>query len=389
MELILFLACILILTYIIGNLLEKIRIPWIFSPLLIGLGLSIYNPFTNITSSPTFNFLAQLGMYLLLFLIGFQLNLKKMFSSKAFILKVTTAIILTEAIVVSILLHFMFDLSWIISLLISLSFATIGEAILLPILDEFKLLRTKLGQTILSIGVVDDIFEILTIILAMILLGYSSASQATPITSILIMALLFLLTFLIVKYKDKITILLKTEEKGISLMFLLLMFIFALFVGIGDLAEAGAIGALFAGIVLRKLTPSKHLNKLHSQIKTLTYGFFAVIFFLWVGLDVNISDLIKYPIYILIITLAAYAAKATVSFFLTKKELGPKKAFLLGISLCVRLSTSIVIIKLLFDNGLIPETVYSILIGTQLIFKFIIPILLSKLITKWEISPQK
>ena len=78
----LFLAIAFILTLLIGNLLEKIRVPWIFSAFLIGTVLSISNPFETITSSPIFEFLSKLGMYFLLFVIGFEIDLKKLKKSK-------------------------------------------------------------------------------------------------------------------------------------------------------------------------------------------------------------------------------------------------------------------------------------------------------------------
>ncbi|HDL02382.1 MAG TPA: cation:proton antiporter [Candidatus Pacearchaeota archaeon] len=386
MEIILFLAGIFLLTYLVGIMLEKIRVPWVFAPLLIGLGLSAYNPFTEVTSSETFIFLAQLGMYFLLFSIGFELNLKKMMKSSKFIIKTTSVVILSEAIVASIMLHYIFDLSWIISFLLSLSFATIGEAILLPILNEFRLTKTKFGQTILSIGIVDDIFEVITIIAVTILLGYSAGSSSIGIgQSILILISLFTLTFLLIKNSERIQLI---KYKNNSLVFLVIMFFFFLLLGIGNLIGAAALGALFAGIVSKKIIPPKSLKTIHSQIKILTYGFFAPIFFLWVGLDVNINHLIEFPLLILLFTIVTYLVKATASFAMTRSQLGDKKAFLLGISLCVRLSTSIVIIKLLLEHHLITSEIYSILVGTQLIFKFIIPITLSYFITKWKIAPK-
>ena len=81
----LFLGLVFLLTFLIGRLLEKIRVPWIFAALLVGSFLAVYNPFQTITSSPTFEFLAQLGMYFLLFMIGFEINLKELKKSKNFI----------------------------------------------------------------------------------------------------------------------------------------------------------------------------------------------------------------------------------------------------------------------------------------------------------------
>jgi Kef-type K+ transport system membrane component KefB len=57
---------------------------------------------------------------------------------------------------------------------------------------------------------------------------------------------------------------------------------------------------------------------------------------------------------------------------------------LLGIGLSVRFSTSIIIIKILFESNLIGSELYSIIIASSIVFNFIIPILFSNLIAKWK-----
>lgn len=60
----------------------------------------------------------------------------------------------------------------------------------------------------------------------------------------------------------------------------------------------------------------------------------------------------------------------------------------MGIALGVRFSTSIVIIKFLFEKAIIGGELYSVLIASSIAFKFIIPFLLSFLITQWKIAPE-
>ena len=110
-------------------------------------------------------------MYFLLFIIGFEIDLKKLKKSGKFIFKATFFIIFLEAIFGTLLIHFLFGYSWFISFLVALSFATVGEAILIPILDEFKIVNTKLGHSIIGIGTFDDIIEILLLILIVIVVG--------------------------------------------------------------------------------------------------------------------------------------------------------------------------------------------------------------------------
>jgi len=383
MGLILFLAGVFFITFLVGRLLEKIRIPWIFSALLIGLGLAAYNPFKEITSSPSFTFLAELGMFFLLFIIGFELDIKKIFKSGRFILRTTIVIIFAETLMGTLLIHYVFGVSWPISVLVASSFATVGEAVLLPILDEFNLVKTKLGQTILGIGVLDDIIEVLTIIAFSIMIGRSAGYTRFNIgLNLIILFSLFGLAFGIVKFRRYIT---NFKYKDISSFFLFVLFFIFLFIGIGKYVESAALGALLAGISLRNMIPDKILNVIDSEIRTMAYGFFAPIFFLWVGIDTDVEYIIKFPILVILVMAMTNTTKILSSYLMGRKELGTKESILLGVSLCVKFSTSIVIIKLLFENGLIQSDLYSILVATTIAFKFVVPYLLSHLITKWKI----
>ncbi len=387
MQLILFLAGVFLITFLIGRLLEKIRIPWIFSSLLIGLFLAAYNPFSEITSSETFNFLAQLGMFFLLFIIGFEFDIKKIGEKGSFIFKTTFVIILAETFLGTFLVHYVFGVSWLISVLVASSFATVGEAVLLPILDEFKLTKTKLGQTIIGIGVLDDFVEVFTVVVASIIVGTSAGyTQLSIWSNLLILSSLFGLAFILVKFRKHLT---SFKYRDIPSFFLFVIFFIFLFIGIGQFVESAALGALLAGIALRNIIPKKILNFIDSEIRTMAYGFFAPIFFLWVGVDTDISYLIKFPLPILLVMAMPKPTKIVSSYFMGRKVLGAKKSIVLGISLCVKFSTSIVIIKLLFEKGLIQSDLYSILVGTTIAFKFVVPILLSYLITKWKIGVSK
>ena len=87
------------------------------------------------------------------------------------------------------LVHFVFGYNWIISIIVALSFATVGEAILIPILDEFKIINTKLGQSIIGIGVLDDLIEVAVLIFAIVLIG----SKSSIVNSYLILLSLIVL----------------------------------------------------------------------------------------------------------------------------------------------------------------------------------------------------
>ena len=173
-----------------------------------------------------------------------------------------------------------------------------------------------------------------------------------------------------------------------SLFFLVLFFIF-LFVGIGNYAESAALGALLAGISLKNAFPKKLIGFVDSEIRTIAYGFFAPVFFLSIGLETDVHYLIKFPLLILLVMAMTKVTKITVSYIMGRNVLGPKKSIILGIGLCVKFSTSLVILKLLLDNGMIGSDLFSVLIGTTIAFKFIVPFLMSYFIAIWGIDSEK
>ncbi len=382
MNIYLFFAFVLIATFFIGRLVEKVRVPWVFAALLVGFSLAIYNPFTEITSSDTFELLAQLGMYALLFMIGLELDLKELKKSGKFIIKATFFIICLEGLVGSLLIHFVFGYGWLISFLVAMSFATVGEAILLPILDEFKAVNTKLGQSIIAIGTLDDIIELLILIIVIFMVGAEGDISHNVVISLSSIFILFILTYLLKRFKEEGH---RFMFMSIESLFLFVLFILFLFLGIGEYAHASAVAALFAGIGVKAFVPQERFRLIESEVRTVCYGFLTPLFFVWVGLTMDIGYLVAYPLLVLLVVVVSKATKLLGSYIIARKELGTKQSILLGIGLSVRFSTSIVIVKILFENGLIKADLYSIIIASSIVFKFIIPVLFSNLLVRWNV----
>ncbi len=373
----LFLGILFLFTFLFGRLLQKIKIPWIFAALLLGVALSFYNPFEYITTSPTFNFLSNLGMYFLLFIIGFEVNIKEINNQKGFILKSMFFIIFLEAIFGSLVIHFIFNYNWLISFMVALSFSTVGEAILIPILDEFKIINSRLGQTIIGIGTLDDIIEILILILVILFIGSDVHGHLNISLITLYLFSLFALTFGLTKLKKRGE---KFSVLKIETLFLFVIAILFIFLGIGEYAEATALGALLAGVGLRNFIPTERLRMIEKEIKAVCYGLFAPIFFLWAGASMDIKYLSTYPWLILLIVAISAGSKYLGSYIITRKKLGWKQSILLGTGLSVKFSTSIIIIKILHENNIIANNLYSIIIASSIIFTIFIPIIFSQLL---------
>lgn len=384
MNLFLLLAATLTFTLLFGKLVERIRVPWVFSALFLGLVLSLWNPFAAITNSETFNFLAELGMYFLLFMIGLELDISQMFRQGKFIFGLAFALVFAESLLGTIFTHTFFEVSWGIAILAATSFATVGEAILIPILDEFKITKTRFGQTILGVGTLDDIVELTTVIAASVFLGASAGHSDLSISAnAILLGGLFLVPLLLQLFKSRIH---HFQFKQVPPLFLFGLIALFTFVGVGNLVESAALGAIFAGIALKNFLSERRIGLFESSVRTVSYGFFVPIFFLQVGSGVDLKYLLSAPLLILAVLFITVATKIALSYFSARKKLGSKQAVLLGIGLSAKFSTSIVILTMLFERGLINNELFSVLIGAMIASQFMIPVTFSLLLQKWKLK---
>lgn len=392
MNLLLFVGVFFLATFLLGISLEKIRIPWIFAALLLGLLFSFWNPWPGITNSSEINFLSQLGLYFLLFLIGFEIDLPKIKSLGKFIIRSTFAIELFELIFVGFLIYLIFKLPIWLSMIIALSFATVGEAVLLPILEEFNLVKTKLGQFILGIASFDDVLEVLALVLIVglvpMLLGQAMSADFLINSSVGLSAIsmLFLIFwYSLSKLEDEIKLL---NIPNVATLLPLIFALFFLFLGLGFAfqKELIVLTALLSGLVVRHICSRVRIEEVEESLKNLTYGLFAPFFFFSVGLETNLNYLVSHFWLVILLVLTAKLAKIIASYITTKEILGTHGSIYLGVALGVRFSTSLVLLKILFDSGFITNNLFSILVGTSIAFKFIVPFLLSYLATKWPLA---
>ncbi len=371
----------------LGFLLEKyLRMPWMFSALFLGIIFSSLNVFQLTLQDATFNVLSTMGMLFLLFMIGFNLEIGQMKRFGTHILKGAILIVGLEASVVGAILFFLFPAqvanSPLVAVVVALSFATVGEAVLLPILAKFNLLKTKFGQLTLGIGTLDDILEVLTLIMIPFLpiLLPTLNIQGFPDPTFVIIDLIgiFILTGILVKIASKVKNVLSNNVHFSFIRPLLIMLIFFSFVVLGGFVfeSLAAISAIFGGIVARSLLPTENFQSDEKVVNFLGYIVLSPMFFLSVGASMSFASIFVYPLLIIVILISTIGAKLSGSFLLFRKMLGNRHSLLLGLGLSVRFSTGLIVQYVLLISGLITLDLYSGLIASAVVMTPIILIVL-------------
>ena len=390
---------LIIITYavslVFGYLLQKkLRMPWMFSSLFLGLILSALGFFRSTIESDPFKLLETLGMYLLLFIIGYSIDFKKMATLKNHVILGTTIIITFEGFFGSLLLYFVFPAgvnnSYLVALITAVAFATVGEAVLLPILKEFKIIKTTFGQLTLGIGTLDDIVEVLMLAAVAVLPGFLpiSLTQSFPDPLMVLVDLGFLLifTFIIFKFGSKVGNILESNHLPSFIFSLLTLLVFFSFVALGNfVAESlASVGAIFGGIALRQLLPKERLYQNEQAIEFLGYIFLSPFFFLSVGASVSVASIVVSPLMVGLIMLVSNGSKYVSSVMLFRRLLGFKYASVMGIGLGIRFSTSLVVQFILLKSGLISLDLYSALIAASI---FVTPAII--IAYSWALSHEK
>ena len=377
----------------LGFLLEKyLKMPWMFSALFLGMIFSALGLFQSTIQDDTFTALSTMGMLFMLFMIGFNLEIGQIKRFGKHILKGAIIIVGLEASVVGAILFFLFPSqiggSPLVAIVVALSFATVGEAVLLPILAKYNLLKTNFGQITLGIGTLDDIFEVLTLMmipfLPLFLPALKLQNFPEPTFVILDLIGIFILTIILVKIASKIKQVLSNNVDFGFIRPVLILLIFFSFVVVGSFVfeSLAAISAIFGGMVARSVLPTENFQNDEKVVNFLGYIFLSPLFFLSVGASLSFSAIFVYPIILVVILLSTFSAKLSGSYLLFRKILGRRRSLLLGLSLSVRFSTGLIVQYVLLTSGLITLDLYSALIASAVVMTPIILIVLPLFLCK-------
>lgn len=388
MNLILFIGLFFAATSILGVIIEKIRVPWMFAAMFIGFGLAVHPVSLSADSLSHLQLLSDIGLYMLLFMIGFDLNAGEIMKLKGFIIKMTFSVEFLEALMVGTLIHFVVHINWPLALLVALTFATVGEAILLPILDEFKLTKTKLGQAILGVAVFDDVIELLVITLVVGVAPYLAHISGPSLDALEVLKLfgfLAIFTAMLIASRNLGKLYFLDTMKVSEVLPIILT---ALFVVVGLVAtftpELDVLAAVLAGILARNVIPEDIFEKIESELKIIGYGLFTPFFLLSVGMEIDTKSVGSYIWIAILILVVANIAKIFASTVVGRKRFSLRQNVMMGVALGVRFSTGIVMLKIMLDKGIIGIEIFSALIAASILFKLFVPLLLTYLTKIWS-----
>ncbi|HDD2839450.1 TPA: monovalent cation:proton antiporter family protein [Staphylococcus aureus] len=376
------------LTPIIVNRLNINFLPVVVAEIL--MGIVIGNSFLNIVERDSIlNILSTLGFIFLMFLSGLEIDFKAFKKDKRarqgqnddessipghLNLALT---VFAFIMIISILLAYVFKWLGLVDdvLLMVIIISTISLGVVVPTLKEMNIMRTTIGQFILLVAVLADL-------VTMILLTVYGAINGQGGSTIWLIGILVVFTaisyILGVQFK-RMSFLQKlmdgTTQIGIRAVFALIILLVALAEGVG--AE-NILGAFLAGVVVSLLNPDEEMVE---KLDSFGYGFFIPIFFIMVGVDLNIPSLIKEPKLLIIIPIliVAFIISKLISVMFIRRWFDMKTTIASAFLLTSTLSLVIAAAKISERLNAISAETSGILILSAVITCVFVPIIFKKL----------
>ena len=234
---------------------------------------------------------AELGVVLLLFIIGLELEPNKIWRMRNLILVTGGTQLLVSATVISLIIHYFLDYSLVISFVIGLAAALSSTAFAVQLMQEHRILKSPPGQQGFAILLMQDIAVI------PILLFVESQSdivdQVSPNWWLSVVAILSLLVagrYLI----DPLLRLISRDGSSEVMTATALLLVVATAVGMEKTGLSMGMGAFVAGIMLANSSFKHQLETEIAPFKGLLLG----LFFIAIGMNLNLQLLILEPLFI-------------------------------------------------------------------------------------------
>lgn len=379
------LAIIFVAAKFLGILARKVKAPQVVGEIIAGLliGPTVLG---LVDQSSFLNQMAEIGVVLLMFMAGLETDLKELIKTGPMALLVALAgvfVPLGGGFLLSSLFHGFDPVGseeFFRNVFIGVIMTATSVSITVETLRELGKLRGKVGTTILSAAIIDDVIGI---IVMTFVIGFRDPEQ-DPLRVVMNTGLFFAFAFVVgilcyylFKYLDKKN----PHTRRVPIYGMALCFAFAYvaeeWFGIADIT-----GAYIAGIILCSIKDSKYIAE---KMDISTYMVFAPVFFASIGLKADISGLngsmILFSVGFVFVALITKIIGCSLVAKCFRFSL--PNSIKVGVGMMTRGEVALIVARKGQDVGLLDAVYFAPVILLIVISSIVTPIVLKLLFTKW------
>ncbi|MBR9706125.1 cation:proton antiporter [Candidatus Pacearchaeota archaeon] len=370
------LLVILSVGLIIPEFFKRFKVPFVSTIILLGaiLGPHLLN---YVQLNETVEFLGFLGMMFLMLIAGLETNINEIRheKKKIFVMAFLNGLI---PFLVGFAITFMFNYSFLTSLLVGVVFISSSVAIIVPTLRDANLFHKKIGQLILSAVLVTDIISLVA--LGIILQTANPISQLPlPLHFMVLILSIFVMLYFLPKISKYALRKRFSRQKGHErqLRFVIIVVIGVLIyfssLGVHPILAAFLVGLIFSSVIQDK----QRREILYTKLHTIGYGLFIPVFFFIIGMEIDLGLLGQLDIknvFMLALILGLILAKFISAMIAGKLvKLNKKDSMIFGSVSTVQLTTTLATVYAASSIGLIDSVIVTSIVLLSIITTLIGP----------------
>ena len=382
---------IMIIAAVMLIITHKLRQPMVIGYIVAGMIIGPYTPpFSLISSIQTVNVLSELGIIMLLFVIGTEFPIAKLKS----VSKISIIVALPESMGTLLIVFFIsqtLGFSFFDSMFLALAMSITSTVVTIRILEELDIIRDRSSTIILGVLIIEDIIAIsaLAVLQSVAVtttgnstnvdgfIGDGGQGREIPILKIAISlaivgafmgSILILGSRFIPTSLDRIG---KTNDYEL-LLIVILGLAFGLSFAAKLLGLSVVIGAFLAGVLVAESKSAAVVRVLTIPLRDV----FSAIFFISIGALMNVSLIPSFIIPAIILILTSFASKFLIitGILVVRSKIDSTTALRTGLGLAAsKGEMSLIIAKGGQDVGAISSSVLPILGVVTIITTFIAP----------------
>ncbi len=371
---------ILLVAVVFSQIFLRMRIPWVVS-LIVGGMVVGPNGFGWFAPDSTIDFLATIGLVFLMFMAGLESKLSDVRGIKGKIALVASFVgLLPTVIGIAVALSLGYPLAT--AVLVGIIFMSSAIALLVPTLQEHRIIDSTLGKTVVASAIIIDAISLL---LLSVFLQVATTESGT-LDSLLIYPFAFLVLGLFAWVLPKMRwVALSGIEKDqedlferelrFTVMILIGLVVFFEFVGLHAI-----IAGFFAGMILSK---SMANSLLKAKLHAISYGFFVPVFFVMVGASTDVGVFFEGidALLIMFAVIGSLVASKFVGGYLGGRLAGftHQQSEFIGFAVMPQLSTALAVAFLGYGAGILDQALLSAIVGLAIVTSIISPIFVNML----------
>jgi monovalent cation:proton antiporter-2 (CPA2) family protein len=301
--------------------------------------------------------LAELGVVLLLFIIGIEINPSRLWKMKGLVLGLGTLQVLITGGLVTVIAHEFLHSSWKVSLLIGSALALSSTAFVLQLLTDRKMLSSEYGRPSVAVLLLQDL-AVIPLLAFVSLMAAPELTIAEDVFLALAEALIILFLIIIAARYILNPLLNLLTRYGSPEIFTAsaLLLVLGSALAMESIGLSMAMGAFIAGLLI---ADSSYRHQIIAEIQPFR-GLLLGLFFMTMGMSLNLGLFLENPLVLLGVVVALMAVKF-ITLWPLSRLFGIKKKASVSVALLLAQSGefALVLFALAYGMGLLDELLFQ------------------------------